>query len=665
MFAMRIGHSRSRISLPPSKRICLFLAWLLVPAGHVVADECTIMCDGFETPVVRLKVATFNTLTAFGGTVVDGNYSANPANVTTTINEFNSLDLDVAGLQEVHDYSALEDLAAGTGMSLAAAKTVYNFIFPTALLTKLPIVSQASYNTDGVVRLMNEIGVQLPDGSIAYLFSIHLSWEQWGRAHTKATWEIIQRRAGTHPVLVFGDMNGHTQDLIGESRGALSVIYEQNIDAILGSAHFQRIGEGENRGNLGFSDHPLLVAEVLYTAGSTAQDAVPSLTHAMPPETIWNAGMDIAPDTSVLDGIIIRRLPEKGVLRLGMNPVALDQSIASIELHDLVYEASAGEIGRDYWAFEIDEDAPVTVPRWADILIQTKISNIRFAQYPNTSPDTTEGHGLSDLAYANIGEEIYFLDDGAVTNLDTFNESLPAELQGLLFIRNGGRNESQWGGRYMYFELSEPTQVYVALGHRGDNSSRDFPGWTEQWSSVSFNANNARPYDIFTKCLDAGEVLLNGNSTAYGNRFVEENQVVFLGGSCMDPEPGCDNPLGPWAEEARDCAREDCSDGYWHAWDGKEYCRALMVHESESWTINRNPSFVTLNFWTDWGAADMNDCGDGVTTISIPECGLSEIVVRDGVEQQHLCDVSALETITIIKEGDPCEYVIIGEPHFQ
>jgi hypothetical protein len=643
---------------------------LLIYSTVTSSGQDMVFDSSFEPPVT-LKVATFNTRYAFNGTNIDNQYVANPANVATTAAKFNELGLDVAGLQEVHDYSALQDLSAGTGLNLAAARTTVAHIFPTAVFSGMEILEEAYYNGP---NLLNEVKVRMPDGTIAYIFSIHQHWEQWGQVHAQVNSEILRRRTGSHPVLVFGDMNGHTSRMIGLSRGALSVVYDVNIDAILGTPHFQRIGDGTNHGNLGFSDHPLLEAEIQYTPGSEVQNAVPSLAHIMPPGTNWNVGQAIAPDTSVLTGITVTRLPEKGVLKLGPDAVVLDQSIVASELHDLSYEATVGQIGKDYWTFDLQERTPppFSPPRWVDVFLQEKVSNIRFAPSSLADPDATAGWGFMDLAYANPGDFIYPHDENHHTNYDVFNANLPAALQGMLFIMNGGRNEMDWGGDYMYFDLEAPTQIYVALGHHADALPRDLAGWTKQWDSVLFNDGSIYPYDIFTKCFDTGEVVIWGNGSAYPYRHQEENMVVFIGDGCEDPEPGCDN-LGidgfgaPWAVEARDCAREDCSDGRWHSWDGKQWCRALIVNEFEDWTIDRNPSFGNFIFSTDWGAWDLNDCGDGVTTITVPECGGFSTVVRRGeVEQKHHCSLSpGAETISIIKDKDACEYVIIGNPYFK
>lgn len=648
----------------------LFHGVLALAALWCVASfgQESLFKHGFETPIIVLKTATFNTLFAFDGSLINGNYVANPANVQTTADQFNMLQLDLAGLQEVHDYGALETLASETGMQLAAGRTEVGHQFPTAVLSRLPIFSEASYSGH---RMLNEAGVLMPDGTIAYVFSIHVSGERWGRVNSISNSEVMRRRTGHHPVIIFGDMNGYTSRLIELSRGALHVVYDVGIDAILATSHFQLEGEGQNFGSLGFSDHPLLVADVRYTPGSVAQIATPSLEHAMPPDSSWNVGAELVPEPTGIDSITITHLPEKGTLKLnGMN-VALDQTIAIADVPGLHYDTDAADIGKDYWIFDLDESVPpaVQAPRWVDVFIQTRLSNIRFGYYTESHPDTTEGVGFADLAYANVGETIYANDEAPFTNFDVFNENLPPELQGSLFIRNGGRAENSWSREYMYFDLDEPSQVYIALPHRQDGTDRSLPDWALQWADVSFNAKTgAPPYDIFTRCLDEGEVQFWGNHT-FGNN--DENLVVFLGGACVDPEPGCDligidNFTGLWATEARDCGREDCStDGRWYSWDGRIWCRALIVEETNNWTIANEPTRALLHFWTDWGAWDLDDCGDGVTTVRVPACGLEFEVTRDGHEQQHTCNtIDAGDTITIEKDHDPCEYVIIGNPYF-
>jgi len=650
--------------------VFVFIFLLAATIWGVSLGQDLLFKDGFEDPVI-LKVATFNTYYAFHGSLIDDKYVANPANVATTIDKFNELQIDLAGLQELQDYAALETLAAGTGMGLSAGKTSVRYRFPTAVFSRLPIVSRAWYSGP---RIVSEAGIRLPDGTIAYVFSIHQEPVPAIKVGVAVNSEIIRRRAGGHPVIVVGDMNGATDWLIELSRGALQLIHNVDIDAIFATPHFQTEGEGENHGTLGFSDHPLVVADVRYTPGSAAQAATPSLEHTMPPGSVWNVGSALVPNTLVLTAITITRLPEKGTLKLGEVGVSLDQTIPAASIHGLVYETGPDSIGKDYWTFTIVENPSpaVQVPRWVDVFIQTRISNLRYAnQEPDVHPDSNAGMGFVDLAYANVGVPIYAHDDKAHTDYDLFNENLPDELKGTLFIRNGGRETTKWPNEYMYFDLDESAQVYIALGHRQDGWERALPpGWTRNWADVSFNAGNARPNDIFTRCLDAGEVLIWGNHT-FGSG--DENQVVFIGGSCEDPQPGCDNlgidgldmPFGTWAVEARDCGREDCSDGRWHSWDGKQWCRALIVEEFSDWTIGADYGQPSFYFWTDWGAWDYNDCGDGVTTIRIPICGLEVEVTRDGGEQQHYCNISGSSgTVTIEKDHDSCEYVIIGNPYF-
>lgn len=656
-------------TLPNALRMPITLAIGMMTVA--VFGQDMVFRHGFESPI-KLTVATFNTRFSFDGTIIDNRYVANPANVQTTIDKFNELNLDLAGLQEVHDYAALETLAAGTERQLAAALTDVHYIFPPAVLSSLKIVSQLTYNGSPPVV---ETGVLMPDGTLIYVFSIHQAWDRSKRVHNLVNSEILRRRLGSHPVLVFGDMNGNTNYMLEHARGSLQVIYDVNIDAILGTAHFQRVGEGVNHGNLGFSDHPLLVADISYTPGSQAQSQVTAINdHIMPPDATWEVGPELVPDPSVLTAIRITHLPEKGELKLGPDLVALNEVIPAAQIHDLKYTTDPGDIGKDYWVFDIIENPPppVPAPRWVDVFIQDRISNIRFHKYTDISPDTDSGWGWVDLDYANEGAFIYPHDDGQQINYDVFNANLPDELKGLLFIRNGGRHEHQWQREYMHFDLPQPTQVYLAISHRADGTPRDYGNWTKQWDSVSFNAGNALPYDIYSQCLDAGEVMLWGNHTSYDKRYIEENMVLFIGGSCDNPVPGCDNMGGhawwdaAWLREARDCAREDCaSDGRWRSRDGKVWCRSLIVKEFEDWTINTTGyGLATFHFYTDWGDWDGNDCGDGKTTIRIPECGLEEEVLRGGVEQQHYCNVSGLESITIQKEKGICEYVIIGNPWF-
>jgi hypothetical protein len=132
-------------------------------------------------------------------------------------------------------------------------------------------------------------------------------------------------------------------------------------------------------------------------------------------------------------------------------------------------------------------------------------------------------------------------------------------------------------------------------------------------------------------------------------------------------EVDCNIGAGTWAAEARDCTSSDCElfeEGRYRSWDGKIWCRTLITQEFENWTVAVLPGTTTFDFWADWGAWDLAGCGDGVTSISIPVCGLNETINRDGVEQHFTCDVTGQSSIVIEKEPVPCEYVIIGKPHF-
>jgi len=134
------------------------------------------------------------------------------------------------------------------------------------------------------------------------------------------------------------------------------------------------------------------------------------------------------------------------------------------------------------------------------------------------------------------------------------------------------------------------------------------------------------------------------------------------------PEPliedPCDIGAGVWASEARDCQVEDCSggDGRYTSWDGKIWCRALITEEFNDWNVAVPPGVTTFDFWADWGAWDLNDCGDGASGISISACGLNVPVLRNDEEQHLTCDVTGQPSITI--EKDVCEYIIIGDPVF-
>ncbi len=130
-------------------------------------------------------------------------------------------------------------------------------------------------------------------------------------------------------------------------------------------------------------------------------------------------------------------------------------------------------------------------------------------------------------------------------------------------------------------------------------------------------------------------------------------------------ERPCDIESGIWAAEARDCATEDCSDGRWKSWDGKTWSHALITQEGQGWSVTVPPGACTFDFWVDWGAWDLNDCGDGQTSISIDSCGLMVDLTRGGDEQHIKCDLKGETSILIQQPNDGmCEYVIVGDPIF-
>jgi len=149
--------------------------------------------------------------------------------------------------------------------------------------------------------------------------------------------------------------------------------------------------------------------------------------------------------------------------------------------------------------------------------------------------------------------------------------------------------------------------------------------------------------------------------------------ILFISGfektTASEPEieDPCDIGAGVWAIEARDCQVEDCSggDGRYMSWDGKTWCRALITQEGAGWSVSVPEKKNTFDFWFDWGAWDMNDCGDASASISITECDLSATMARGGEEQHFICDVSGQTSFDInqINVGT-CDYVIIGDPSF-
>lgn len=635
---------------------------------------------------IDLRVGTFNILRAFNGPVVDDKHVANPVNLQTTIDEFNAQGFDFVGLQEAHDFAALEKLASGTGMNMRAAKTHVHYIFPPAVFSNYPIRSYATYNFDGTNAQLVETEVEMPDGSTIFVFSIHLHWDRWKRVQTFVAWELILRRAGSHPVLIFGDMNGNTSQLIQQSRGVLSVLFDVNIDAIVGSAHFERVGNGTNLGNLGFSDHPFVIADIRYTPGTAAQAANTSLYKDIYPGSTWDIGPELIPNPAGVNGIRVTKLPGKGVLKLHDAPLTIDEEVLLADISGVNYQTESNHIGKDDWSYQLLEPSPpsVSVPRFVDINIESIITSIGFGQYTDVEPPSTAGHGYADLDYAAVGKKIYahLIDDSQPTDYDLFNENLPEELRGLMYIKNGGRNESQWQGykrgQYISFELTMPSYVYVAKGRRWDGSPREMHGWTPMWSNVQFNDGNALGFDIFRRKFSAETVSLRGNQTGYGHRYLEENMVIFVEptgevfNNGFEPDglvlQNCNLTGGTWSDQAQDCQAEDCETldgGRYRSWDGKTWCRALQVHEAGGWNLPVPETATTLDFWIDWGAWDLNDCGDGQVTMHFSSCGLNILLKRGEAEQFHSCSVLEDHTLYIFPlDGGECDYVIIGDPIF-
>jgi hypothetical protein len=223
--------------------------------------------------------------------------------------------------------------------------------------------------------------------------------------------------------------------------------------------------------------------------------------------------------------------------------------------------------------------------------------------------------------------------------------------------------------------VADPNTPVVAISippSPADDKFPDIIGSAEAGSTVKLYSDN-----ICSVLLASGTAhefsttgitinVASGSITeVYANATDEEANVS----ACSSPaltyvERGCDDVVGVWAPEARDCTTEDCSDGRWRSWDGRTWCRALITQEGGSWTVTVPPGTDTFDFWADWGAWDLNDCGDGISSISIAACDLNAMIVRGGDEQNLVCDVTGHDSIFIKHAGQQCDYVIIGDPVF-
>jgi len=221
-------------------------------------------------------------------------------------------------------------------------------------------------------------------------------------------------------------------------------------------------------------------------------------------------------------------------------------------------------------------------------------------------------------------------------------------------------------GSWNVSALSGASSMFEGVALSTANYDSLLEGWGAQTlqSSVTFDGGNSTYCSAAAVTARASMIAAYSWDITDGGEFCEPLEDVIFADGFETPSP-CDID-GIWAVEARDCITEDCSghDGRYMSWDGKFWCRALITQEFTDWTVTVPSGTSTFDFWADWGAWDLNDCGDGITGISITVCGLNEIVIRGGPEKRLTCDVTGQTSITIEKEKDGCEYVIIGNPYF-
>ena len=205
------------------------------------------------------------------------------------------------------------------------------------------------------------------------------------------------------------------------------------------------------------------------------------------------------------------------------------------------------------------------------------------------------------------------------------------------------------------------TEVMTGTDHGGVFRSEPGIGSCSDWT---------RDTDESPGLVASGHVDSNGHwwvQETVRNCSASQRLYCFQTSGEESPVPSCDLPAGEeWAPEARDCGTEDCSDGRWKSWDGRHWCRALITQEFDPWNVTVPAGRTVFEFWADWGAWDLNSCGDGQASIAIDVCGLNHDLTRDGEEQKLSCDVSGQSSITIEKpNAGVCDYVIIGDPVFR
>lgn len=209
--------------------------------------------------------------------------------------------------------------------------------------------------------------------------------------------------------------------------------------------------------------------------------------------------------------------------------------------------------------------------------------------------------------------------------------------------------------------ILDNTEVWTGTDHGGAFRSEPGIGSCSDWT---------RDTDESPGLVASGHVDSNGHwwvQETVRNCSGSQRLYCFQTSGDESPRPSCDLAAGEeWAPEARDCGTEDCSEGRWKSWDGRQWCRALITQEFDPWIVTVPAGKTVFEFWADWGAWDLNECGDGQASIAIVACGLNHDLTRYGEEQKLTCDVSGQSSITIEKpNAGVCDYVIIGDPVFR
>ena len=368
------------------------------------------------------------------------------------------------------------------------------------------------------------------------------------------------------------------------------------------------------------------------------------------------------PDTSGWDTSAVTRMRDVFAFATAANPDTSNWDTSAVtDMGGMFLGATAANPDTSGWdtsavtdmgsMFQSATAANPDTSNW-DTSAVTRMSSM-FYLATSADPDTSNWD-TSLVAY--MGN---MFKGATLANPDTSSwDTGKVENMSLMF--SGATSFDQDIGSWNVTSLTDATDMFTGVTLSNTNYEGLLTGWSSQalQTGVSFSGGNS------TYC-SATAVAARASMIASDSWVITDR-----GQECLIFKDGFEAPCnidGIWAVEARDCIVEDCSggDGRYQSWDGKIWCRALITQESEDWTIEVPPDVQIFDFWLDWGAWDLNDCGDGQSGISIAACGLNEPVFRDAEEKHLTCDVTGLSSLTIVREkGEDCEYIIIGDPYF-